>query len=197
MATYQVLWLPRDTDNSAPTMSGEVTIEAGETVRWSDVLGTVFGVPDGTDAVGAVAFISDSADLLFFSRTYNSSDAGTFGQAMPGFASDDLIPAGEMKRILFFTENSDYRSNIGILNGTGAPMTIEWRRYTSDGMMVDEASAELPAWGNVQLNRVFSAEAPVAGGYIDVWTETEGAAFAAYGSVLDNATSDPTTVLPQ
>jgi hypothetical protein len=196
-ATYKVLWLPRDTDNSAPVMSDEVTIGPGETTRWSDVLGTVFGVQDGTDALGALAFISDSDDLLFFSRTFNQSDAGTFGQAIPGIAADDLIPANEMKRILFFTENSSYRSNIGILNGTGSPMTIKWRRYTADGMMVDESMADLPAWGNVQLNRVFGAEAPVAGGYIDVWTETEGAAFAAYGSVLDNETSDPTTVLPQ
>jgi len=196
-ATYKVLWLPRDTDNSAPTMSGEVTIGPGETTRWNDVLGTVFGVPDGTDAVGAVAFISDSEDLLFFSRTFNMSDAGTFGQAIPGIAAADLIPAGDMKRILFFTENSDFRSNIGILNGTGSAMTIKWRRYTSDGIMVDESMADLPAWGNVQLNRVFGAEAPIAGGYIDVWTETDGASFAAYGSVLDNATSDPTTVLPQ
>jgi len=178
-------------------MSGEVTIGPGETTRWSDVLGTVFGVPDGTDAVGAVAFISDSEDLLFFSRTFNQSDAGTFGQAIPGIAADDLIPAGEMKRILFFTENGDFRSNIGILNGTGAEMTIKWRRYTTDGTMIDESMADLPAWGNVQLNRVFGAEAPVEGGYIDVWTETDGAFFAAYGSVLDNETSDPTTVLPQ
>ena len=196
-ATYKVLWLPRDTDNSSPAMSGEVMIEPGQTARWTDVLGTVFGVTDGTDALGAVAFISDSDDLLFFSRTYNRGDNGTFGQALPGIAADDLIPSGEMKRILFFTENQEYRSNIGILNGTGSSMTIKWRRYTADGMMVDEAMADLPPWGNVQLNRVFSAEAPVAGGYIDVWTETDGAAFAAYGSVLDNMTSDPTTVLPQ
>lgn len=196
-ATYQVLWLPRDTDNSSPSASAMVNVASGRTERWEDVLGAVFNVKDGETALGALAFISDRKDLRFFSRTFNQSDAGTFGQAVPGIASADLIPAGEMKRILFFTENSDYRSNIGILNGTGSPMTIKWRRYTSDGMMVDESMADLPAWGNVQLNRVFSAEAPVAGGYIDVWTETDGAAFAAYGSVLDNSTSDPTTVLPQ
>ena len=40
MATYKVLWLPRDTDNSSPAMSDEVTIGPGETTRWSDVLGT-------------------------------------------------------------------------------------------------------------------------------------------------------------
>ncbi|MGD8439288.1 MAG: DUF4397 domain-containing protein [Holophagae bacterium] len=196
-ATYKVLWLPRGEDNSEPAMSAEVTIEPGETTRWKDVLGTVFGVPDGTDALGAVAFLSDSQDLLFFSRTFNVSDEGTFGQAIPGIPADELIPADTMKRILFFTETDEFRSNIGILNGTGEPMTIQWRRYTADGTMVDESMADLPAWGNVQLNQVFGAEAPVEGGYIDVWTETEGAAFAAYGSVLDNMTSDPTTVLPQ
>jgi hypothetical protein len=196
-ATYKVLWLPRGEDNSEPAMSAEVTIEPGETTRWKDVLGTVFGVPDGTDALGAVAFLSDSQDLLFFSRTFNVSDEGTFGQAIPGIPADELIPADTMKRILFFTETDEFRSNIGILNGTGEPMTIQWRRYTAEGTMVDESMADLPAWGNVQLNQVFGAEAPVEGGYIDVWTETEGAAFAAYGSVLDNMTSDPTTVLPQ
>ena len=197
MATYKVLWLPRDTDNAMPIATDELMLGPGESIRWVDVLGAAFGVEDGTNAVGALAFISDSTDLKFFSRTYNQNDDGTFGQAIPGFASDDLIPAGEMKRILFFTENPDFRSNIGILNGTGAPMTIKWRRYLADGSMVDQAEAELPAWGNVQLNRVFSGEAPVVGGYIDVWTETEDAAFVAYGSVLDNDTSDPTTVLPQ
>ncbi len=192
-----MLWLPRDTDNSSPAASAPVSVASGRTERWEDVLGAVFNVKEGETALGALAFISDRKDLKLFSRTFNLSDTGTFGQAIPGIASGDLIPAGEMKRILFFTENSDYRSNIGILNGTGSPMTIKWRRYTEDGMMVDQSMADLPAWGNVQLNRVFSAEAPVKGGYIDVWTETEGAAFAAYGSVLDNATSDPTTVLPQ
>jgi hypothetical protein len=196
-ASYQLLWLPRDTDNSEPAGSDVFEIEPGEAVRWEDVLGQAFGVMDGTDAFGALAVISDSDDLKFFSRTYNTSEDGTFGQAMPGFAADDLIPANEMKRILYFTENGDFRSNIGVLNGTGSPMTINWARYTADGTMVEEASADLPAWGNVQLNRVFSGEAPVVGGYIDVWTETEDAAFMAYGSVVDNNTSDPTTVLPQ
>jgi hypothetical protein len=196
-ASYQLLWLPRDTDNAVPAGSDVFEIEAGEAVRWVDVLGQAFGVMDGTDAFGALAVISDSNDLKFFSRTYNTSEDGTFGQAIPGFAADELIPANEMKRILFFTENGDFRSNIGILNGTGSPMTINWRRYTADGNVVEEASADLPAWGNVQLNRVFSGEAPVVGGYIDVWTETEDAAFMAYGSVVDNNTSDPTTVIPQ
>jgi hypothetical protein len=37
----------------------------------------------------------------------------------------------------------------------------------------------------------------VEAAFIEVWTTTAGGAFAAYGSVLDNQSSDPTTVLPQ
>lgn len=197
MAAYQFLWLPRDTDNSMPAASDIFTLDAGVAMRYVDVLGEVFGVEDGTDALGALALLSDSSDIKLFSRTYNVTDDGTFGQAIPGFAASELIMEGERKRILFFTENGDYRSNIGILNGTGSEMTIAWARYLADGTMVEEATADLPPWGNVQLNRVFSGEAPVEGAYIDVWTDTPGAAFMAYGSVLDNGTSDPTTVLPQ
>ena len=196
-AHYKFLWLPRDTDNSSPAASAEYSLGAAMATRYEDVLGEVFGVGDGTNAVGALAIISDSSDLKLFSRTYNVSDSGTFGQSIPGFAADELIVEGERKRILFFTENPAFRSNIGILNGTGAPMTITWARYLADGTMVEQASADLPPWGNVQLNRVFEGEAPVEAAYIDVWTETPGAAFMAYGSVLDNSTSDPTTVLPQ
>ncbi len=197
MASFQYLWLPRDTDNSAPNASDTFMLGPGETIRHADVLAAAFMVPDGVNALGALALISDSTDLKIFSRTFNTTEDGTYGQGMPGMAAGDLYPANTKKRILFFTENDAYRSNIGILNGTGASLTIMWERFTADGMMVDAASAELPPWGNVQLNQVFANEAPVEGAYIDVWTSTEDGAFAAYGSVLDSMTSDPTTVLPQ
>jgi hypothetical protein len=196
-ANFQYLWLPRGVDNSMPAASDTFMLEPGESIRHSDVLAAAFGVSDDTEAFGALAAISDSEDLKFFIRTFNQTDSGTYGQAIPGLPADDLIQANMKKRILFFTENDAFRSNIGLLNGTGSPITIMWERYTADGTMVDASSADLPAWGNAQLNQVFDGEAPVVGGYIDVWTETEGGAFAAYGSVVDNMTSDPTTVLPQ
>jgi len=196
-ASFQYLWLPRGEDNAMPAASATFTLEPGQVTRHSDVLAAAFGVGDGTDALGALAVVSDSADLKIFSRTFNSTQNGTYGQAFVGVPAADLIPANVRKRILFFTENDAYRSNIGLLNGTGSPITVSWERFAADGSSIDTGSAELPAWGNVQLNRVFQDQAPIAGAYIDVWTTTEGGAFSAYGSVLDNMTSDPTTVLPQ
>lgn len=198
--TFQYLWLPRDTDNASPAASATFTLAPGTALRHTDVLNAAFGVSDGTDAFGALALISDSDDLNVFSRVYNKSTTGamgTFGQAMPGHAQAELIPAGTRKRLLFFTENPAFRSNIGLLNGTGAPIVVKWERFTADGTMVDAGSAELPAWGNTQINRVFAGEAPAEAAYIDVWTETSNGAFTAYGSVVDNTTNDGTTVLPQ
>ncbi len=196
-ASFEFLWLPRDTDNAVPAASQTFSVAPGQVLRVEDVLGSAFGVPDGTDAVGALALVSDRSDLLVFSRTYNRAANGTYGQAMPGFAADELIPAGSKRRILYFTEDGRFRSNIGVLNGVGSPMTVKWERYTSQGVLVEAAEAELPPWGNTQINRVFRGEAPVQGGYIDVWTETEGGSFMAYGSVADEKTSDPITVFPR
>ncbi len=84
MATYKFLWLPRDTNNSTPAESVAFTIGPGVSIRYKDVLAEVFNVGGGTAAVGALAVISDSRDLLFMSRTFNSSDEGTFGQAIVG-----------------------------------------------------------------------------------------------------------------
>ena len=73
---------------------------------------------------------------------------------------------------------------------------VFWERFEPDGTSVEAGFTDLDPWSNTQLNNVFSDVAPVDGGYIDVWTQTPGAAFAAYGSVVDNDTGDPTTVLP-
>jgi hypothetical protein len=195
MASYQFLWLPRDTDNATPAASDVFTLAAGAVARYSNVLSEVFDAPEG--ALGALAIISDSMDLYFMSRTFNQADTGTFGQGLPGMAMMDMIPENMRMRILFMTENDTYRSNLGVLNGTGMPITIMWERFLADGTSLGTGSADLPAWGNTQLNRVFNDVAPVEGAYVHVWTETPGGYFAAYGSVLDAMTSDPTTVMPQ
>jgi hypothetical protein len=197
-AHFKYLWLPRDTNNAVPSDSMEFALMPGEVIRHTDVLSAAFGVSDGTNAVGALALLSDSPDLLIFSRTYNTNCGdGVCSQAFPGIPARDMIMAGEKKRILAFTEDGDYRSNIGFLNGVGSPIVVEWARYSAEGTMIDSGSAELPAWGSLQLNQVFLDMAPVRGAYIDVWTMTEGGMFTAYGSVLDHVNSDPVTVMPQ
>jgi hypothetical protein len=72
---------------------------------------------------------------------------------------------------------------------------IELHHSNTD--LLGTRTIELPPLSNDQATRVFRNHAPISAGYVDVWTDTEGALIYCYGSVLDNLTSDPTTVLPQ
>jgi hypothetical protein len=56
---------------------------------------------------------------------------------------------------------------------------------------------DLQPWSNNQFSRIFLDYQPVDVGFVDVRSNTPGARFFCYGSVLDGVTSDPTTILPQ
>ena len=193
-AAFRFLWLPRNTDNSLPQESALFRLEPGEARRFHNLLADVFGV---ADAVGAAAVLSDSEDLQVMSRTFNQSSAGTFGQSLPGVPSNELIAAGSRARILFLTEDESFRSNLGLVNGVDFPIVIQWELFDSSGAFLRAGEAELGAWENLQINRILADFAPLEAAYADVWTDTTGGGFTCYGSVLDELTSDPTTILPR
>jgi hypothetical protein len=196
-SSYVFMWLPRGEDNSSPDQSDSMTLGAGMSAMYQNVLSEVFGAEP--DAVGALGIQSPSADFLSMSRTYNVpvvKAAGTFGQALPGIQEGDMIEANDRRRIIFLSEDDDFRSNVGCTNGSGVTTQIKVELFNADGDSLQIKNMELGPWSNDQINRVFRTHSPV-NGYVDVWSETDGALFYCYGSVLDNVTSDPTTILPQ
>jgi hypothetical protein len=196
-ANYELWWLPRGQDNLSPRRSQLFSIAGGQSARVENVLTDVFGLQP--DRVGALVIASNSDRIIAMSRTYNVSEngaTGTFGQALPAVAGDELIQTGESRRIIFFSENPATRANLGCVNGTDSPLEILADLYESRGTLLGTKTMELGPWGNDQLNRVFRGFEPV-NGYVEVRSNTPGAEYYCYGSVLDNATSDPTTILPQ
>ena len=196
--SYRLLWLPRGEDNSVSLHSDTFTLAAGAGVRYANVLGEVFGLEP--DQAGGLAIEASEAGLLAMSRTYNlpsAKVAGTFGQELPGIPADRMIQTGVKKRIIFMNENDDVRSNVGCQNAGLEPVTVKIELHSSDGERLGTRTMDLPPLSNDQATRVFRNHAPISAGYVDVWTDTEGASIYCYGSVLDNVTSDPTTVLPQ
>jgi predicted GH43/DUF377 family glycosyl hydrolase len=197
MAEYQFLWLPRGEDNSEPTTSEIFTLEAGMCVRYANVLTEVFGLEP--NSFGALAITSSSPDLLAMSRTYNLGQAdagGTFGQAMPAITTGEFIEHGETRRLLFGTETTDMRTNIGCQNGNDATTIVYLDLFDDQGTSLGRKTMMLRASGNDQINRIFDGYQPV-NGYVDVSVALAGNRAYCYGSVLDNVTSDPTTIPPQ
>ena len=104
-----------------------------------------------------------------------------------------LLETGEVGRIIFLSENDDIRSNIGCVNGSTQTITIDIAEYDATGTLLETRTMNLPSLSNKQINQILGDFAPVDG-YVDVSSATPGAAFTCYGSVLDNTTSDPTTI---
>ena len=76
-------------------------------------------------------------------------------------------------------------------------ITVSIELFDSEGQSLEIKTLELGPYSNGQIDRVFRDYAPITSAYVDVWTDAPYGSFTCYGSVLDNLTSDPTTVLPQ
>jgi hypothetical protein len=107
-----------------------------------------------------------------------------------------MMRTGDRKRIIFLSENNDFRSNLGCINSGDSEVVVTVDLFGPDGAKLETKYLALPPMSNKQANRLFRDHAPIDG-YVDVWTDTPDSAIYCYGSVLDNVTSDPTTILPQ
>jgi len=196
-AEYSFTWLPRGASNHDPVTSGLFTLGAGKSVRYANVLAEVFGLEP--DAFGALRIDATSDDLRAIVRIANTPqepDAGSFGQAMVAIAPGDCTGRNERRRLLFGTEDDDMRFNVGCLNASDMATRVKFELYGSDGTLLGTESMILLPWSNNQLDRIFEAYQPVTG-YVDYWADLATGRVHCYGSLLDNVTSDPTTISPK
>jgi len=199
MMTYEFWWLPRGEDNSQPMVSDSFNLDVGMSVRYANILGEVFGLDSADAPFGAIAISASGSDALSIARIFNQAETehgGTFGQALPGVGAGNLIMEGETRRLIFMSEDDDFRANLGCQNGTDGDISINYEKFDAAGTSLEVGTMDLAAYSNDQINRIFLDNSPV-NGYVDVWSDTVGVAFYCYGSVIDNVTGDPTTILPQ
>lgn len=197
--TYEIWWLPRQSPNIDPIASGSFSLAAGETRRHANVLGEVFGLDPAAGPFGAIAIAADGKGALVMARIFNqpqSSGEGTFGQSIPGVAMEDGFGPKGKQRIVFMSENTDFRANVGCQNMSYSSANLNLELFDNTGTSLGSTGMSLLPYSNNQLNQILHAWAPVEG-YVDVSTTTAGALIYCYGSVIDNASSDPTTVLPR
>jgi outer membrane protein assembly factor BamB len=171
-------------------------LAAGETVEWEDVLVTLFGYPTTASVKGSI-LIASTAPVLATSRTFNQAAAGTFGQYCPALESRDAITDGQAGTILQLKKTSAFRSNLGVQNLSASSVSVAVKLYNGGGVQVGSTLTRSIAgnayyqWDDV-FARAGAAGEPIA--YATVEVLTEGGRVWAYGSVVDNATGDPTTI---
>ncbi|MFI5165765.1 MAG: WD40/YVTN/BNR-like repeat-containing protein [Thermoanaerobaculales bacterium] len=191
--TALLYYLPRSTDNSIATRRG-VTVPAGKAVRLSDVVGQLFGLSQSAGAL----IVSSSTSLLVTSRTATNSLYGTFGQFVPGLPEGAALVTGQEGRLIQLSENASYRTNVGFTSISALPITVNVALYRASGERLATVPVALPAFGSTQVTEILRklGVASVDDAFAVVRSDTPGAKYYAYASVVDNVSSDPLTVLP-
>ena len=183
----------------------EYNLAAGHALRLDDVLLAEFG----SDGKAALRMTPSAGAVVATDRTYNLLAAGdalglppgaTFGQYIPAVRGADAIGFGDEGRLIQLSHTASgggFRTNLGLVNLTGAATTVTIDLFEADGSRLGAVSRTLAPYEYRQLGNVFASvsSSEVADGYLEVGTATDGGAFFALASVVDNRTGDPVGML--
>ena len=185
--------------NGTP-IAKSINIAAGEIKVYNNVLPTLFGV---TGTGGAIVITTAAnTPLIVSGRTYSNDPVkqGTFGQFIPAVTPAEGVGVADGPlQVLQLEQSANFRSNLGLNELTGNPVTVQVAAILPDSKI--SPSTEVTLAGNEfrQLNSVLAGLNPgnTYNGRITVKVTGGTGRVTAYGSVIDFLTSDPTYVPAQ
>jgi hypothetical protein len=186
----QVRFLPVDvTDNNARISGPPVTISVPRrSMRvFDDVVGGVFQ----SSGLGAI-FLTSPDDFKTTSRIYAQVGDSTLGQFCvalgPGQAS--------IRGLLMQLESSTaFRTNIGAVNIANASNVVTWSLYDRNNAKVATVQKSLAAYEVMRPTSITALFPNVTADLSDAWVSFQSSnPLFAYGSVIDNLSTDPTFV---
>lgn len=187
--------------NPAAPMSKEITIPPGEILALDNVLRNFFGINDASgSATGSILVTTPLASsIVATARTYADSDAGTYGLFAPGVTPEESVGRGERSlHLLQLEQSADYRTNIGLVETSGRPASVEISLIQPDVKATGKYIVDLPANGFIQFPMsAFQVNSAVYNARVAVRVTSGSGRVSAYGSVVDNRTNDSTYVPAQ
>ena len=181
--------------NPAGAISRDITLDAGEIEVLNNVLVSLFGVTG--DAGGSIVITTpEETSLTATARTYNQTAAGTYGQFIPGVTVAESIGRDDRAlQILQVEQSSRFRTNIGLNETSGRPVTVEVSLITPDSFVTPVVTIALAANEFRQIGLVdFRPDGAVYNGRVTVKVIEGEGRVTAYGSAIDAITQDPTYV---
>jgi hypothetical protein len=191
--TVRVFFLPTGQDNSGAAHR-DILIPSGGSVVLPDVLANTFGTSGSGALLLDSSATSSSAFFLASARTYTGDASGTYGLTSEGISS--FNEGGYVSLISGVRNGGGFRSNtVAVSTGT-TTLSLAVYAYDSAGNLKGSREVNLPPFGHLQV-----ALTDFAGsfdtGYL-VWTCSSPngpIGWAAYATVIDNASGDSTFVL--
>ncbi|HEX2832286.1 MAG TPA: hypothetical protein VHW00_04685 [Thermoanaerobaculia bacterium] len=197
--TLTLNYYPQSGDATARPAAVQRLLEPGKVTAIDNVLPSLWSL----SRTGGAVTIDASADasIVVTARTYSRDENnGTYGQFIPGVTSKDAVGAGERAlQVLQLEQSEQYRTNLGLVEVTGQPARIEITAQKPDTKTTAVTAYDLKPNEFIQFGRIFQSMGlpTVYGGRISVKVLEGTGRVAAYGSVVDNRTVDPTYVPAQ
>jgi hypothetical protein len=188
-----------------------VNVAPGESKYFNDVVGA--GLFQQTDASGGLR-ITSNIPVLVTAESYNknvttSRGTGTSGQFFGGVPAGLAVGIGDATDLIGLDQDGintsgKFRTNLAVVETTGAAVNFVLDRYDSDGTLVGSVAcdgtnascARLGPWEVRQLNLVLSSFTPGTGTNQRIRVRVTGGTgrVIAVGSRVDNTTTDPSTI---
>ena len=184
-------------NNGAPKTFGPFTIDAGNVRTFDDVVANTF---NASGQGGSIVLTTPAASkLVATGRTYTIDDkGGTFGQFIPGVMPTEGIGTGDRPlQVLQLEESTNFRSNLGLAELNGAAAHVRITAFLPDSKQSVSTELDLAPNEFRQLGRVISSfglGSNVYNARIAVEVTGGSGRVSSYGSVIDNASLDPTYV---
>ena len=183
--------------NPGANVSKDVVISPGEVHAFDNVLQSIFGL---TNTGGALHVTTPSnAPLIVTARTFDQTSNGTLGQFITAVTPSDAVGAGDKSLQLLQVEDSPrYRTNLGVVEVTGKPVTVEITITLPDSRVSPKLTVSLDGFEPRQMallrdlgiGNVYNAR-------ISVRVIDGAGKVTAYASVVDQLTQAPTYIPAQ
>jgi hypothetical protein len=187
-------------NNGAP-VTQTINIATGEIKAYDNVLPTLFSQ---TSTGGAIVVTTPvNTPLIVSGRTYsNAAKGGTYGQFIPAVTPADGVGVSDGPlQILQLEQSANFRSNVGLNELTGNPgvTTVQVSAIVDGSKVASSTNIDLQPNEFKQLNGVLASlnTGNTYNARITVKVISGNGRVTAYGSVVDNNTSDPTYVPAQ
>ena len=196
-------WFPSSSSGSSgPTRTEMITLHAGELAVIDDAVSTLFGA----NGNGAVKISSSEpfrgAARIFNDQRDNPEIGGTFGQAAPAYAEDDVLASG----LLLLGSNrpagdgEGFRTNVGYFNPWPEPVMAEIDVRDVGGEILGADTLTLQPLANI-IDSVFDLvpSVPSADRRQDdlLITFSSSKPILMYLSAVDNVTNDAIFVMAE
>ena len=186
-------------EDTAAVKSVALTIAPGQ-VRALDAveLRSLLGVDNKGGSLLVVA--PPAANVVATARTYNEGTSGNYSEFIPASTTENAAQAGgPALQLLQVEESPRFRTNLGLVEVSGSPAVVEISVTTADSKVAVKTQLALRPNEFKQFRRILQAIGlPVTyNARITIKVLSGSGKVAAYASVIDEKTQDPTYVPAQ